>query len=1314
MSGRFSKDQALASEAQTAIATRLSEQVGGIAGVDMSKLERLKKDLALQAKSHARVNRNWQRLDSKKREHVKFSVQSLKASFAAYSTFCATAGIDVYPITQDKSALCLDFILQEQNPTRVHELTGCRPTSLIERAHFVLSGLSATRRAANVTSKLWPPGQSATEEPRAYPALLRIEQKASHLFDAERRKAEAGGSDALESFKLWDNSLSEMTASSDGGSAGVTPILSEATLPTKTISVGSTLKELTNHRVLRSRCSLVDETIVQATKKREAELAEQENNVERPPSSSLEPGEISEIAKHEHKIANPSKDDMCLATEHFKDVQNKRPFNAPLSTGVATQASLQTTTSSIIDQNVSKMSRHRVESACFIEDSALLEPGEIVEIASNEKERAQPYQAGEGAATGDANATIAQQYRSLPSLSNADAQVSGTTSLCNVERKVAFQKPLQVQEASRESIRETRSEAISSLRSREEGGQNFASPQKVSALINVNGRSPASSARQAKGPLRVIIPLPTSDKTDTRSSKALGELARAVGSHQRRQVSTSEKSLPAPSEGLVRADPPSSVVSTDPRHERARPELAKIVTEPSSALKLPASSFGPSSLATSARMEVGSSTGLDDTPLQNVQVVPQKRSQSAPSTHEPAGKIPKSSETKPPETVSENKSDQPKLKVTLKTPPSAPSSLQLRVVLAPTSRLFSKGKTLALPSGLRAYFDRSETVSYTQLKRDLPDLIKYLQRVHDPTATAGQRRVISEVVNTVPGTARERVADATKLYCNLCDALGIDLLSITTVRKAIFALAYSPARAHRELFITSSGLGRHNVRPVQVQGLLSKNMLDKCDELMAIEKVIHDISLQDRRQWQLWREGFASDIDRDISRYDCQGPDSQPSTPLVLTPFATLSPMSNASSPEHHHSFHFSQGAIRHAKEMASKVWPRPIATMSSTPDPRLRLTSARQNESQRAQQHSQQPSLQLPSLTRLTTQSSAPISRLLPPIQLQSRPRESYNLTPFYQQLLAQRHSFVAPPQQLLSLEQASQFGIAPGTYSWYLHMAMNNPQAIPLLSDYLERTTQLHRQAVDPTVHAASQAAGFPQAHRLSVAETQPQPFGPTGKDRQSPFPSQSSVPNRPLPPAPSAVRSQVATRHIGSLKSRTPPLPPVMPYKKPQECSSTNDKDRRRTASPQRTVRRKRLRSDSHFEIVIEVPRKKLRVSDSANIVSERESDGGTKQVGKRVRSSVRASRAPAAGSAKAAASACPAGTKLTGLNYLKDGADPVAKDDDEYPNWLWTLVEPAKKPTNSSSKRAATIDLEAAQRKLKRDSKAAIKASNTLKG
>lgn len=37
-----------------------------------------------------------------------------------------------------------------------------------------------------------------------------------------------------------------------------------------------------------------------------------------------------------------------------------------------------------------------------------------------------------------------------------------------------------------------------------------------------------------------------------------------------------------------------------------------------------------------------------------------------------------------------------------------------------------------------------------------------------------------------------------------------------------------------------------------------------------------------------------------------------------------------------------------------------------------------------------------------------------------------------------------------------------------------------------------------------------------------------------------------------------------------------------------------------------------------------------------------------------------------------SSCPAGTKMNGLNYFKNKPDVFAKEDSEYPDWLWDLL------------------------------------------
>lgn len=46
-----------------------------------------------------------------------------------------------------------------------------------------------------------------------------------------------------------------------------------------------------------------------------------------------------------------------------------------------------------------------------------------------------------------------------------------------------------------------------------------------------------------------------------------------------------------------------------------------------------------------------------------------------------------------------------------------------------------------------------------------------------------------------------------------------------------------------------------------------------------------------------------------------------------------------------------------------------------------------------------------------------------------------------------------------------------------------------------------------------------------------------------------------------------------------------------------------------------------------------------------------------------------------------SICPAGTVLTGLSYTKAGQDPIAKKDEEYPEWLWSCLDVLKKSADA---------------------------------
>lgn len=48
-----------------------------------------------------------------------------------------------------------------------------------------------------------------------------------------------------------------------------------------------------------------------------------------------------------------------------------------------------------------------------------------------------------------------------------------------------------------------------------------------------------------------------------------------------------------------------------------------------------------------------------------------------------------------------------------------------------------------------------------------------------------------------------------------------------------------------------------------------------------------------------------------------------------------------------------------------------------------------------------------------------------------------------------------------------------------------------------------------------------------------------------------------------------------------------------------------------------------------------------------------------------------------------SSVPAGQPLKGLNFLKDRQDPIAAPDEEYPAWLWTLLDRQEKKADKAA-------------------------------
>ncbi|KAF4464092.1 mitochondrial ribosomal L37p [Fusarium albosuccineum] len=80
-----------------------------------------------------------------------------------------------------------------------------------------------------------------------------------------------------------------------------------------------------------------------------------------------------------------------------------------------------------------------------------------------------------------------------------------------------------------------------------------------------------------------------------------------------------------------------------------------------------------------------------------------------------------------------------------------------------------------------------------------------------------------------------------------------------------------------------------------------------------------------------------------------------------------------------------------------------------------------------------------------------------------------------------------------------------------------------------------------------------------------------------------------------------------------------------------------------------------------------------------------------------------------------SSCPAGTVLGGLNYSKGGQDPVAKADDEYPEWLWDCLSVLKKQDGSADADAGDeFSKSKKQRKLAARNQKALEAKLLAEG
>ncbi|TIA83550.1 hypothetical protein E3P94_00874 [Wallemia ichthyophaga] len=74
-----------------------------------------------------------------------------------------------------------------------------------------------------------------------------------------------------------------------------------------------------------------------------------------------------------------------------------------------------------------------------------------------------------------------------------------------------------------------------------------------------------------------------------------------------------------------------------------------------------------------------------------------------------------------------------------------------------------------------------------------------------------------------------------------------------------------------------------------------------------------------------------------------------------------------------------------------------------------------------------------------------------------------------------------------------------------------------------------------------------------------------------------------------------------------------------------------------------------------------------------------------------------------------SSCVAGTPLPGLQILKDDAEKVAKEDEAYPDWLWTVLE----PKDATAPGDQTFNPAEERKKINKQHKIDIKAKNFLK-
>ncbi|KZZ99089.1 Ribosomal protein L37, mitochondrial [Moelleriella libera RCEF 2490] len=90
------------------------------------------------------------------------------------------------------------------------------------------------------------------------------------------------------------------------------------------------------------------------------------------------------------------------------------------------------------------------------------------------------------------------------------------------------------------------------------------------------------------------------------------------------------------------------------------------------------------------------------------------------------------------------------------------------------------------------------------------------------------------------------------------------------------------------------------------------------------------------------------------------------------------------------------------------------------------------------------------------------------------------------------------------------------------------------------------------------------------------------------------------------------------------------------------------------------------------------------------------------------------AAAAAAATTPRSICLEGTVLTGLNYTKNGKDPVAKKDEEYPEWLWSCLDVMKKADAADESAGDEFSKSKKQRKLAAKRQKALEAKLLAEG